>query len=72
MFPNDTIGLLENYTDYNGWPNSSDPVLICEQRTKAEDDVIAETEFWVEGVGTCATALLGLIANFISALILVK
>lgn len=46
--------------------------LKCPQYTKEDDALYAKITFWVDGVAVCVVAIIGLIANFLSALILAK
>ena len=54
--------------------NSSNPLyydsINCPKYEVGDEELVKHFEYWLEGVAQCCFALGGLIANFISALIL--
>ena len=52
--------------------SSGNDTIECPWVTKEEDDIAENISYWVEGIISCCVAILGLVANFISAIILLR
>ncbi len=63
-----------NATTTISWLNDTANLtdLNCPIHSQEDDRVVNELGFWLEGVVQCCVAILGLIGNFISALILLR